>query len=97
MSEIERAIQHFESLQKRYTTQHNGKHCELVGAALQALRAQAERENMSNPFLKCKDCANSQTGYFTDKRLYCSVSGRMIEVDPSDTCKYKIKKGGDIS
>jgi hypothetical protein len=44
VKEIERAIKHFESLQKRYTTTHNGKHCELVKTALTALREQAERE-----------------------------------------------------
>jgi hypothetical protein len=43
MNEIERAIKHFEGLQKRYTTQHNGKHCDLVATALEALREQAER------------------------------------------------------
>lgn len=44
MNEIYKAIEHFEHLQKRYTTQHNGKHCELVKTALTALREQAERE-----------------------------------------------------
>ena len=44
MNEIKKAIEHFEHLQKRYTTQHNGKHCELVKTALTALREQAERE-----------------------------------------------------
>ena len=34
----EETIKHFESLQKRYTTQHNGKHCEYVKEALEALR-----------------------------------------------------------
>ena len=44
MNEIYKAIEHFEHLQKRYTTQHNGKHCELVKTALAALREKAERE-----------------------------------------------------
>ncbi len=48
MNNIERAIKHFESLQKRYTTQHNGKHCDLVKTALTALREQAEREKGCN-------------------------------------------------
>ena len=44
MNEIYKTIEHFEHLQKRYTTQHNGKHCELVKTALAALREKAERE-----------------------------------------------------
>ena len=37
MNEINKTIKHFESLQKRYTTQHNGKMCERVADALEAL------------------------------------------------------------
>ena len=49
MNEIYRAIEHFEHLQKRYTTQHNGKHCELVKTAIAALREKAD-------FVRCKYC-----------------------------------------
>ena len=35
---LKEAIKHFESLQKRYTTQHNGKQCEYVKIALEAMR-----------------------------------------------------------
>ena len=45
MNEIEKAIKHFEGLQKRYTTQHNGKHCEFVKTALAALYEKLDREN----------------------------------------------------
>lgn len=44
MNEIYKAIEHFEHLQKRYATQHNGKYCELIETALAALRKKAERE-----------------------------------------------------
>lgn len=44
MSKIQEAIEHFKSLQKRYTTQHNGKQCEFVASALEAMNDQAERE-----------------------------------------------------
>lgn len=37
MNDINKTIKHFESLQKRYTTQHNGKMCERVADALEAL------------------------------------------------------------
>ncbi len=50
---IEQAIKHFMSLQKRYITTHNGKHCEYVKMALAALREKAERE---------KGCAFCNTG-----------------------------------
>ena len=37
MNDINKTIKHFESLQKRYTTQHNGQMCERVDDALEAL------------------------------------------------------------
>lgn len=37
MNDINKTIKHFESLQKRYTTQHNGQMCERVADALKAL------------------------------------------------------------
>lgn len=37
MNDLEKTIKHFESLQKRYTTQHNGKMCKRVADALEAL------------------------------------------------------------
>lgn len=38
MNDLEKTIKHFESLQKRYTTEHNGRMCERVADALDALR-----------------------------------------------------------
>lgn len=40
---MEAAIKHFESLQKRYTTQHNEKQCEHVECALMTLRKEYTR------------------------------------------------------
>lgn len=37
MNDLNKTIKHFESLQKRYTTQHNGQMCERVADALEAL------------------------------------------------------------
>ena len=37
MNDINKTIKHFESLQKRYFTQHNGQMCERVADALEAL------------------------------------------------------------
>lgn len=37
MNDINKTIKHFKSLQKRYTSQHNGQMCERVDDALEAL------------------------------------------------------------
>lgn len=34
---IEETIKHYQGLQKRYTKQHNGKHCKYVALSLYAL------------------------------------------------------------
>ena len=65
MNEIERAIKHFTSLQKRYTTQHNGEQCALVKTAISALRAQ-EKE----PCVDCSGIVYRQT-----------ASGKIIPAD----------------
>lgn len=44
---LKESIKHFESLQKRYTTQHNGKQCEYVKTALEAMRKEYEIQNAS--------------------------------------------------
>ena len=58
LSQEEAAIKHFESLQKRYTTTHNGKHCELVRTALVALREKKDR------IAGCYFC-NKEHGYYS--------------------------------
>ena len=40
----EEAIKHFKSLQKRYTKEHNGRMCEKVNLALEALEKQIPKE-----------------------------------------------------
>lgn len=71
MNEIYKAIEHFEHLQKRYTTTHNGKHCEIVKTALTALREQAEREK------GCEHCRgwDSRCG-----ASYCPMCGKKLPV-----------------
>ena len=68
MNEIYKAIEHFEHLQKRYTTQHNGKHCELVKTALAALHEKVEREK------GCYHCINSSKKIFAQKERYSNAS-----------------------
>lgn len=38
MKDLEKTIKHFESQQKRYKTQHDGRPCERIEDALEALR-----------------------------------------------------------
>lgn len=45
MNDINKTIKHFESLQKRYTTQHNEKMCERVADALEALYRVKKQED----------------------------------------------------
>ena len=40
----EEAIKHFKSLQKRYTKEHNGRMCEKVNLALEALEKQIPKK-----------------------------------------------------
>ena len=78
MNEIYKAIEHFEHLQKRYTTQHNGKHCELVKTAIAALREKAER---SKGCVWCKE----DNKVFHDGQhfhMFCSYCGKRLEVEP---------------
>jgi len=44
MTDTEKAIKHFESLQKRYTTQHKGEQCKFVKCAIEAICEKQERE-----------------------------------------------------
>lgn len=57
MNDINKTIKHFESLQKRYTTQHNGQMCERVADALEALYFFKNKEDYLKNVLyysKCK-------------------------------------------
>lgn len=47
MNNINETIKHFESLQKRYTTQHKGQMCERVSDALEALYQLKSQKNYS--------------------------------------------------
>ena len=62
MNDINKTIKHFESLQKRYTTQHNGQMCERVGDALEALYHLKKQEDFFKDFyIKNSSCAYEVT------------------------------------
>ena len=54
MKDINKTIKHFESLQKRYTTQHNGQMCERVEDALEALHYYKVQLEQSTTLLETK-------------------------------------------
>lgn len=101
MNTIEKAIKHFESLQKRYTKTHNGKMCELVAIALDALFEKVRRD---------KGCEYCIGNFYSRKplnicgMLHC-VIGEDIRPDPPKGTAFKfcpvcgrelIKKGENI-
>ena len=93
--ELEKAIKHFEGLQKRYTTQHNGKHCEFVKTALTALYEKQERE------IGCEHCNNTDYIFESQQKIettqwdeyedgfivirqhinFCPMCGKRLEVE----------------
>ena len=65
MNNLLETIKHFTALQKRYTTQHNGKMCERVADVLEALEyyAEATKTTLSADIIKitrCKDCKHHE-------------------------------------
>ena len=52
---ISETIKHFEYLQKRYTTQHNGTACEHVRMALIGLNRLSQEPEV----VRCRDCRHS--------------------------------------
>ena len=68
MNNINKTIKHFESLQKRYTTQHNGQMCERVADALEALSCfkSMEQNGVVGEFI-----GKPITVYYLQKILLC--------------------------
>lgn len=59
MKDINKTIKHFESLQKRYTTQHNGQMCERVEDALEALYYYRDQLEYSTTLLETKQALSA--------------------------------------
>lgn len=75
---LKEAIKHFESLQKRYTTQHNGKHCEYVKTALETMRKKEKLKPV--PFKRtAHDFCNG----------YCETTGKHCEFLKQYNHEYK--------
>lgn len=80
----EEALKHFKSLQKRYTTQHNGVMCEKVKIAIEAIEKAIAKKPVEYhlggvaPFMfgtgKCPSC---DEGCNSDMR-YCDKCGQKL-------------------
>lgn len=81
-------IKHFKSLQKRYTTEHNGKMCEKVQLALEALEKQTpkkpikcDREIRYAEVWECPNCGFKWSGRVVD---FCYRCGQAIDWGESE-------------
>ena len=81
----EEAIKHFKSLQKRYTKEHNGRMCEKVNLALEALDKQIPKKPLHmNKNYYCPIC--KEDGWMlwddaipNDMDNYCGKCGQAID------------------
>ena len=81
----EEAIKHFKSLQKRYTKEHNGRMCEKVNLALEALDKQIPKKPLHmNKNYYCPIC--KEDGWMlwddaipNDMDKYCGICGQAID------------------
>ena len=82
----EEAIKHFKSLQKRYTKEHNGRMCEKVNLALEALDKQIPKKPIiretedSFGYVKhilCPNCEKIDFGH--ERPCFCRICGQAID------------------
>ena len=81
----EEAIKHFKSLQKRYTKEHNGRMCEKVNLALEALEKQIPKKQLHmHKNYYCPIC--KEDGWIlwddaipNDMDKYCGICGQAID------------------
>ena len=82
----EEAIKHFKSLQKRYTKEHNGRMCEKVNLALEALEKQIPKKPLIRKtedyfgyveYIICPNCEKVDFGY--ERPCFCRLCGQAID------------------
>ena len=86
----EEAIKHFKSLQKRYTKEHNGRMCEKVNLALEALEKQIPKKPLHmHKNYYCPIC--KEDGWMlwddaipNDMDEYCGKCGQAIDWEVSE-------------
>ena len=79
----EEAIKHFKSLQKRYTKEHNGRMCEKVNLALEALEKQIPKKPTMGKYghTECACCGWIVESFCGDLEQYpfCPNCGQAID------------------
>ena len=82
----EEAIKHFKSLQKRYTKEHNGRMCEKVNLALEALDKQIPKKPIIREtedhfgyvkYILCPNCKEVEFGH--EHPCFCKLCGQAID------------------
>ena len=72
----EEAIKHFKSLQKRYAKEHNGRMCEKVNLALEALEKQVPKK----PYWEYGGCHCKSCGLdVLSDEYFCPLCGQAID------------------
>ena len=81
----EEAIKHFKSLQKRYTKEHNGRMCEKVNLAIEALEKQIPKKPIIRKtkdyfgYAECILCPNCEKVDFgLTQPCFCRLCGQAI-------------------
>ena len=91
MKDLQKTIKHFQSLQKRYTTQHNGNMCDRVQDALEALYEYEDRrtEIMIDP-----DTANNKpVNVLSKEKIIVLLNNqRLVSIDGCDEHYFYGKK-----
>lgn len=79
MNDINKTINHMRQLQKRYTTQHNGKICERVQDAIEALEKQIPKKPYDKVIVQP---VIDQNGAYVDADVHitfhCPVCGKYV-------------------
>ena len=87
----EEAIKHFKSLQKRYTKEHNGRMCEKVNLALEALEKQVPKKPIIRKtedyfgyveYIICPNCEKVDFGY--ERPCFCHHCGQALNWEVSE-------------
>ena len=87
----EEAIKHFKSLQKRYTKEHNGRMCEKVNLALEALEKQVPKKPIIRKtedyfgyveYIICPNCEIVEFGH--EHPCFCKLCGQAIDWEANE-------------
>ena len=78
------SIKHFESLQKRYVTQHNGRQCGYVKTALDAMRKRIPQKTKKIPYMygaenRCPACNHFVGWEFSVRIKFCDECGQALD------------------